>query len=163
MEYRYTTGQGTIRIGLRPGIQFRNHDAQTDPQTESAYSLEMRDHRLEVKSGTETAVLRLKTDPRAAFTYDPKMVPITYPIERHRGYPYQGSVVEPRLFSHRSRTGGIDRFGSVDGAVGGDRGARLRRRAGRRNWARRRSLIECAGGNDNRMQARNWRLPPTSS
>jgi predicted glycogen debranching enzyme len=98
VEYRYTQGEGAIRIGLRPGIQFRNHDAKIDAEIHTEYTVEMRERRLEVKSATDTAVLRLRTSPAAGFTYDPKIVPIDYPVEQHRGYPFHGPLWSPGYF-----------------------------------------------------------------
>jgi predicted glycogen debranching enzyme len=95
VEYRYSEGSGAIRLGLRPGIQFRNHDAAVNSETAAEYTVEMRDRRTEITCGAELPVLRLKTTPQAAFTYDPKIVPVDYLFERRRGYPSQGSLWSP--------------------------------------------------------------------
>lgn len=98
VEYRYTRGSGAIRIGLRPGIQFRNHDAKIDPHIDTKYTVEMQGQRLEMKLTAEEPALRLRTSPTAAFTYDPTTVPIDYPTEKHRGYPHQGLLWSPGYF-----------------------------------------------------------------
>ena len=152
VEYRYIRGEGAIRLGLRPGIQFRSHDAQIDAHIDTAYTVEMREWRLEVKSATETAVLRLKTSPAAAFTYDPRIVPIDYPVERHRGYSFQGLLWSPGYFRADLKAGtsivlqaSTEPWELVDGlGYEESRAAEL---------GRRRSVIECAGANDDSMRA----------
>jgi predicted glycogen debranching enzyme len=157
VEYRYTQGEGAIRLGLRPGIQFRNHDAQIVPDINTAYTVEMREWRLEVKSAevkspTETAVLRLKTSPAAAFTYDPKTVPIDYPVEQHRGYPYHGLLWSPGYFRADLEAGtsivlqaSTEPWELIEGLGYEEvRAAEL---------GRRRSIIECAGAGDDSMRA----------
>jgi predicted glycogen debranching enzyme len=162
VEYRYTQGEGAIRLGLRPGIQFRNHDAQIDPGIDTAYTVEMRDWRLEVKSAEVksaelksamvTTVLRLKTNPAAAFTYDPKIVPIDYPAEQHRGYPFQGRLSSPGYFRANLEVGtsivlqaSTEPWELLEG-IGYEesRAAEL---------GRSRSIIDCAGANDDTMRA----------
>ena len=98
IEYRYIAGTGAIRLGLRPGIHFRNHDAQVNSEVGAHYALNVRDFRLEISGGSELPVLRLKTEPQTSFTYDPKAVTIDYLSEKHRGYPSQGSLWSPGYF-----------------------------------------------------------------
>jgi predicted glycogen debranching enzyme len=152
LEYRYTRGEGTIRLGLRPGIQFRNHDAQLDADVDTAYTVEMRERRVEVKSATETALLRLKTSPAAAFTYDPKTEPIDYPVEEHRGYPFHGRLWSPGYFRADLEAGmsivfqaSTEPWELLEGlGYEESRAAEL---------GRRRSIIECAGANDDSMRS----------
>jgi predicted glycogen debranching enzyme len=98
IEYRYIAGSGVIRLGLRPGIHLRNHDAQVNSEASTQYALSARDFRLEISGGSELPVLRLKTQPRTSFTYDPKVVMIDYLSEKHRGYPSHGSLWSPGYF-----------------------------------------------------------------
>src|SRR5579863_5790804 len=41
VQYRYLRGGHPIRLGLRPGIQFRNHDAKIDPEIDTGYTLDL--------------------------------------------------------------------------------------------------------------------------
>ncbi len=152
VQYRYTQGEDAIRIGLRLGIQFRNHDAKIDPQTDTTYTVEMQGQRLEVKSATAPAVLRLRTSPPAAFTYDPKIVKIDYAVEQHRGYPYQGLLWSPGYFRADVESGAsivlqasTEPWDLIEGlGYEESRAAEL---------GRRRSIIDCAGANDDSVKA----------
>jgi predicted glycogen debranching enzyme len=98
IEYRYVEGPGTLRLGLRPGIHYRNHDAHVDEEIASGYVFSARDFRLEISGGPELPDLRLKTTPRASFTYDPKTVEIDYSFEKHRGYASHGGLWSPGYY-----------------------------------------------------------------
>jgi predicted glycogen debranching enzyme len=98
VEYRYMEGSGTIRLGLRPGIHFRNHDAQVDSEVGAQHVLNVADFRHEISAGTDLPTLRLSTTPQTGFTYDPKNVSIDYLLEKRRGYPSEGSLWSPGYF-----------------------------------------------------------------
>ena len=122
VQYRYTQGEGAIRLGLRPGIQFRNHDAMIDPDIDT----HVHGGNAGPAAGSDiraaaTRRLRLKTTPAGCFTYDPKIVPIDYPIEKHRGYPYQGLLWSPGIFAPTWNRG-FDGSAGFDGSLGFDRG-----------------------------------------
>ena len=95
VEYRYVEGSGVIRLGLRPGIQLRNHDALADSVALTQYAFHASDFRLEVWGGSDLPVLRMKTTPTTGFTYDPKEASIDYLFEKRRGYPAQGVLWSP--------------------------------------------------------------------
>ena len=98
IEYRYLEGSGSIRLGLRPGIHFRTHDADVNSSPELNYGFYACDYRLEISGGRDLPVLRMKTAPETSFTYDPKRIVISYPFERHRGYTWQGTLWSPGYF-----------------------------------------------------------------
>jgi predicted glycogen debranching enzyme len=98
IEYRYVEGAGTIRLGLRPGIHFRNHDDEVDTETGNEYQFTARGYRLEISGGRDLPVLRLKTTPQTSFTYDTKSIVIDYPFEGRRGYPSKGALWSPGYF-----------------------------------------------------------------
>jgi len=98
IEYRYVQGSGAIRLGLKPGIHLRNHGGEVDSRIHGEYALYAREAGLEITGGAGLPVLRLKTTPPANFTYEPRTVTIEYPIERHRGYPWQGTLWSPGYF-----------------------------------------------------------------
>jgi len=152
VEYRYLRGDGPIRLGLRPGIQFRNHDAQISLDLNADYTVELRDQRLEVKSASDSGVLRLKTSPAAAFTHDPKTVEIDYPVEKRRGYPFQGVLWSPGYFRADLEAGAsivleasteswelIEELSYAESCAA--------------EFERRRSLIDCADANEDSMRA----------
>ncbi len=98
IEYRCVGGSAGIRIGLRAGIQLRNHDAFVDTGTGIPYALSATDYRLEVSAGSDLPVLRLKTTPQIGFMYEPKTAPIDYSMERSRGYAFKGTLWSPGYF-----------------------------------------------------------------
>jgi predicted glycogen debranching enzyme len=98
VEYRYLEGEGDIRLGLRPGIHFRNHDAQVSSEVSAKYALNVVDFQLEISAHKDLPTLRLKTSPHTGFTYDPKSVDIGYLVEKHRGYASQGELWSPGYF-----------------------------------------------------------------
>jgi predicted glycogen debranching enzyme len=98
VEYRYTKGSDTIRLGLRPGIQLRNHDAQLNSEVSSQYTLNATNYRLEISGRSDLPILRLKTSHQTGFTYDPKAISIDYALEAHRGYPSKGNLWTPGYF-----------------------------------------------------------------
>ena len=98
VEYRYLDGDSPIRVGIRPGMQFRHHDANFDAATAPDYTIEMRQQRLTILGGPDMPELHLKTTPQAAFTWDPKSVDVDYLFEKHRGYPSKSSLWSPGYF-----------------------------------------------------------------
>jgi predicted glycogen debranching enzyme len=98
VEYRYLQGSDPLRLGLRPGLHFRPHDALVDADVAPKYDLHAHDFRLELSAGPDMPTLRLKTTPSTSFTYDPKTVDIDYPFEKHRGYTWQGRLWSPGYF-----------------------------------------------------------------
>jgi predicted glycogen debranching enzyme len=98
VEYRYLEGSGAIRLGLRPGIHLRNHDAEVNTEVSTEYVLTARDYRLEIAAGQDLPVLRLCTSPQISFTYDPRAIKVDYPFEKNRGYPSQGKLWSPGYF-----------------------------------------------------------------
>ncbi len=106
IEYRYIEGREAIRLGLRPGIHLRNHGAEVNTDGPAEYSLLARDRGLEISGGPDLPVLRLKADPQSSFTYDPMTAMNRYLFERHRGYPWEGSIWSPGYFRTDLKPGG---------------------------------------------------------
>lgn len=98
IEYRYIKGSGKVRLGLRPGLHFRNHDAQVDTAVRAEYVFKATNRRIEILGGADLPVLRLRILEHAGFTYDPKTVTVDYLFERHRGYPSEGDLWSPGYF-----------------------------------------------------------------
>jgi predicted glycogen debranching enzyme len=108
MPYRQNTvqvsykleGNEPVRIGLRPGVHFRGHDApvSTDLHEDYVISVCMDGFELEAKN-TDFPILRLHCDPHAAFTADRKTISeVSYPTEAGRGYESCGSMWSPGYF-----------------------------------------------------------------
>src|SRR5215471_6250333 len=100
LTYKLLAGSGRLRVGLRPAIHFRSHDAPVNAATGQKYLLSVVDDRFEISSTPEMPTLRMEIHGRsAAFTFDRKETEsIPYSTERHRGYEWQGSLWSPGYF-----------------------------------------------------------------
>jgi len=101
VSYRVLSGSGRLRLGLRPAIHFRSHDAPVSAQNTQHYTLTVCDDEFEISSSDPgMPVLRLFIrGPEAAFTFDRKETgSIPYPTERSRGYDWEGSLWSPGYF-----------------------------------------------------------------
>jgi predicted glycogen debranching enzyme len=98
ITYRHLRGEDQMRIGLRPGVHFRNHDASVDTAFHGKHLLTACDNQFEISAGPDLPVLRMRTAPTSGFTYDPRTVCIEYPLEKRRGYASEGSLWSPGYF-----------------------------------------------------------------
>src|SRR4051794_31444055 len=100
ITYKLLSGSGTLRLGLRPAIHFRSHDAPVSTAEGSKYVLTVCDDQFEITSTPELPMLRLMVLGRApAFTFDRKETRgIHYQIEKNRGYEFEGSLWSPGYF-----------------------------------------------------------------
>jgi predicted glycogen debranching enzyme len=98
--YRVVEGEGKLRLGLRPAVHFRSHDAPVSAADKRHYVLTACEDQFEVTSRADLPVLRLKMCSNAsAFTFDRKETEnIPYQTERSRGYEWQGSLWSPGYF-----------------------------------------------------------------
>jgi predicted glycogen debranching enzyme len=98
--YRLLSGEGMLRIGLRPAIHFRSHDAPVSQANLWRYVLTVCEEQFEISAGPEMPALRLAFHGKStAFTFDRKeTTPIPYRTERSRGYEWQGSLWSPGYF-----------------------------------------------------------------
>ncbi|MBZ5617461.1 MAG: glycogen debranching enzyme N-terminal domain-containing protein [Acidobacteriia bacterium] len=109
VSYRLLAGKGKLRLGLRPAIHFRPHDAPVNSGDPQKYVLTAFEDQFEISSKTDLPALRLlMLGPSSAFTFDRKETQsIPYSTERSRGYEWQGSLWSPGYF--RSDLGEGDR------------------------------------------------------
>src|SRR5437588_4166655 len=100
ITYHLLAGKGRLRIGLRPAIHFRHHDAPVSAADGNRYVITVCEDQFEVASGKDLPALRLMAFGRSpAFTFDRKETgAIPYAIERSRGYEWQGSLWSPGYF-----------------------------------------------------------------
>jgi predicted glycogen debranching enzyme len=93
-------GKGKLRLGLRPAIHFRSHDAAVNSGDLQKYLLTVCEDQFEISSRTDLPTLRLQIlGPSSAFTFDRKETrSIPYATERSRGYEWQGSLWSPGYF-----------------------------------------------------------------
>ncbi len=109
VTYYLLEGPGKLRLGLRPAIHFRSHDAPVNSGGPQKYVLTVSDDQFEICSRADLPTLRLLIlGPCSAFTFDRKETQsIPYATERSRGYEWQGSLWSPGYF--RSDMGAGDR------------------------------------------------------
>ncbi|PWU08412.1 MAG: glycogen debranching protein, partial [Terriglobia bacterium] len=100
ITYHLLAGPGKLRLGLRPAIHFRPHDASVSIAGDHKYVLTVCEDHFEITAGADWPTLRLLIHgPSAAFTFDRKETgSIPYPTERSRGYEWQGSLWSPGYF-----------------------------------------------------------------
>ncbi len=98
--YQLLSGHGSLRLGLRPAIHFRPHDAAVSSKTVEKYVLTVTEDHFEVTSSTDLPTLRLMVcGASTAFTFDRRQTgSISYETERDRGYESQGSLWSPGYY-----------------------------------------------------------------
>jgi predicted glycogen debranching enzyme len=109
ITYRLLKGEGQVRVGLRPAIHFRSHDAAVSTPDERQYKLTVCDDQYEITSSkVDLPTLRMSLlGHAAAFTFDRKETrDIPFPVEKNRGYDWQGSVWSPGYFRTDLSEGG---------------------------------------------------------
>lgn len=107
VTYLLLSGKGSLRLGLRPAISFRSHDAQVSERRSIHYKLSVIEDQFEITGPEGLPVLRLIVHgPSTAFTFDRKETSlIPYRTERNRGYEWQGSLWSPGYFRVDLREG----------------------------------------------------------
>ena len=107
VTYLLLSGKGCLRLGLRPAMHFRSHDAQVSERRSTNYKLSVSEDQFEITGAEELPVLRLIVHgPSTAFTFDRRETSlIPYRTERNRGYEWQGSLWSPGYFRADLREG----------------------------------------------------------
>ena len=100
IHYRLLSGEGKLRLGLRPAVHFRPHDAPVGAAQPQKYVLTVVEDEYEISAGPGLPCLRLRFHgTAAAFTFDRKDTStILYWTERNRGYESQGTLWSPGYF-----------------------------------------------------------------
>jgi predicted glycogen debranching enzyme len=101
-------GADPLRLGLRPAIRFRAHEAPVNTELAKNYKLSVVEEHFEVSAGDDLPVLRLLFhDHAAAFIFDRKQTrEILYSTEQSRGYDSKGNLWSPGYFSIDLEPGG---------------------------------------------------------
>jgi len=100
VTYKLLEGAGVVRLGLRPLLNARPHEAPVDHPLPASPSLTVRDEFLEVHMAADVPPLRLATrGVPAAFTFDALTVKhLHYRLEESRGYQASGDGWSPGYF-----------------------------------------------------------------
>ena len=100
ITYRLISGNGPLRIELRPSIHFRPHEAAVTDQPEQNYVLNITGKKIEVISDKNFPPLRFVLyGERSVFTSEGGENKSTYyRSERDRGYEFSGMLWNPGYF-----------------------------------------------------------------
>ena len=100
VSYRLLSGPEKIRLALRPGLNFRSHDASVSTPLAKKYVMTVTDDAYEIcAGGTDCPALRMHCLPSKPFTTDRKVInDILFRTEETRGYESQGSLWSPGYF-----------------------------------------------------------------
>jgi predicted glycogen debranching enzyme len=100
VTYLLLSGKGKLRLGLRPAMHFRSHDAPVSQVRSTYYRMSVFEDQFEITGAEDLPGLRLIVHgPSTAFTFDRKETSlIPYRIEQERGYEWQGSLWSPGYF-----------------------------------------------------------------
>src|SRR5262245_40816171 len=107
INYRLTSGTGTVRLKLQPGVHFRPHDNPVTDLPGNPYILTAVGERYEISAAGQLPALRLWMEgERSAFTLRSEKLPdIRYRIEESRGYEHIGALWSPGQFRVDLRAG----------------------------------------------------------
>jgi predicted glycogen debranching enzyme len=100
IRYRLLSGEGKIRLKVRPAIHFRSHDGPVNDVRPRPYTLTAIDNRLELSAPSNIPPLRMWLHgTRPSFTMEGKNLPeILYRDEASRGYHARGELWSPGHF-----------------------------------------------------------------
>ena len=101
ITYTMKSGEGNVRLKLRPAIQFRPHESKVGEAFGEPYELTVIEDRYELCApSTRLPPLRMSLcDRKAAFTFDREMIDgLAYSMEKSRGYDWTGSLWSPGYF-----------------------------------------------------------------
>jgi predicted glycogen debranching enzyme len=100
VTYRLIEGEGPVRLGLRPSVQFRPYEAPVGTAPGDAYMLTAVGNRYELSAGDELPSLRMTLHgARAGLTLDERgITAVPYEMEASRGYDSVGALWSPGYF-----------------------------------------------------------------
>jgi predicted glycogen debranching enzyme len=99
VSYRLLGVEGELQLSVRPGVDFRNHEAPVQPRAPFAYRTTINDHHFELTAHEGLPPLRLAfLGSCRTFTHDPAENEIVYRSEAERGYSAQGPMFSPGRF-----------------------------------------------------------------
>jgi predicted glycogen debranching enzyme len=100
VSYTLLQGEGAVRLGLRPLLNARPHEAAVDHPLPQTPTVMAREHQLEVHLAPDVPCLRLQlAGIRGAFTVDGLTIShLHYRLEHSRGYEASGDAWSPGYF-----------------------------------------------------------------
>ena len=103
IEYALLSGAESVKLALRPFIHFRPHETPVSADLSANYTLTIGFDRYEISSGSDLPALRLMfLGESAELTVSRlRIEQVSYQIEERRGYPANGELWSPGVFSAR--------------------------------------------------------------
>ncbi len=100
VTYRLLSGEGPVRLTLRPSVHFRPYESTVDTGASQSYSVVANSNGYEVVSSSDIPSLRLVMHGRhTALTLDARgFARVPYQMEADRGYNSVGSLWSPGYF-----------------------------------------------------------------
>jgi predicted glycogen debranching enzyme len=100
IHYRLLAGEGTVRLKIRPAVNFRGHEEPVSHLLAEPFSFTAEGDRYELADATDLPPLRLTLHgARTAFTLQrERMRELLYRIEENRGYESVGDLWSPGFF-----------------------------------------------------------------
>jgi predicted glycogen debranching enzyme len=100
VSYRLLSGEGSVRLRLRPSMHFRAIEAPVDDPLTTPYEVKACGDKFEVSAHPNTPSLRFRLQgPHTGFVLDGgTFKPILYRFEQIRGYEYCGTLWSPGYF-----------------------------------------------------------------
>ncbi len=100
LTYRLLSGNGPVRLSLRPSVHFRSYESSVTAATSLPYAVTAMRNHYEISGGPGLPVLRLRVHgDRAALTLDEVGTSnVPYAMEKLRGYESVGSLWSPGYF-----------------------------------------------------------------
>ena len=101
ITYSLVSGDGTLRLKLRPSLHLRSHDDPINRPIQEPYVLTAVEDRIEVSADSELPALRMFVHgQRKAFTVEGKIISqLHYRSEQSRGYESSGQLWSPGYFA----------------------------------------------------------------
>ena len=100
VTYRMIRGDGSVRLQLRPAVNFRRHESPVDSMLLKPYALKAIDNRFELETSSEFPPLRMFLyGELPAFIIDGHDIrQVYYESENNRGYASSGDLWSPGTF-----------------------------------------------------------------
>ena len=98
ITYTLVSTPSPLKLRLRPGLNFRGHDAPVSTPLQESFSVTWAGDCCEIPAAEHNLTLRLRCDPPAPLIPDPVTQTVTFESEKTRGYDSQGLIYSPGFF-----------------------------------------------------------------
>jgi predicted glycogen debranching enzyme len=97
--YHLIAGDGAVRLGLRPGLHFRGHEASVSTQLDEPYRVLAAGNHFEINAPNLPSLkMHLSDHPGALVLDGGKFYELEYALERERGYAHRDVLWSPGYF-----------------------------------------------------------------